>query len=480
MVVSPGETLIFVVHDTTYHRILKPFHAQQVEISATIKLLKDLPQFRRFSSAKISQIALQMKKRSYRYRNVIATYGDRLDHISVIVKGEERADISCTPSCGGVPISPTGAAIGSKTKATATAPSAIKAMPRMAMTVMGHGQIVGEHEVLKGLRSYRLTYEADAQLVEVLEMPIEVYQEGMHDTAALSSDAAQQVVNRCSDLVQRVARTGHLLQRLGGEFTAHIKAVHSEAEQHVPLPHLPGVTIAKHLHNHHHDHQLSTGAVQGSLDAYRALLEDLYHNSSDSGGGERGETALAVTVRRGDHSHTHTHPPDKNAAAAAAQHHEYHRRHHVQHHIQHAPLPKALTSLSRKSPRPSRLSVVPGATKSPTSFTASPSGKGGSRVGVILSVEQLRSQAAAVIKERAIQSNMHGVGARDSVSHLRASLQPSHHLTSVQREGTLTLQQRTATAIANSAVAAVAGVMYNNRARARSVDIVAIDVNVKK
>ena len=177
---------------------------------------------------------------------------------------------------------------------------------------------------------------------------------------------------------------------------------------------------------------------------------------------------------------THTHPPDKNAAAAAAQHHEYHRRHHVQHHIQHAPLPKALTSLSRKSPRPSRLSVVPGATKSPTSFTASPSGKGGSRVGVILSVEQLRSQAAAVIKERAIQSNMHGVGARDSVSHLRASLQPSHHLTSVQREGTLTLQQRTATAIANSAVAAVAGVMYNNRARARSVDIVAIDVNVKK
>lgn len=154
------------MHADTYNAVLRQHHYRQKQLSSATALLSELPLFKHHIYSKIASIAYTMKSQTYSSQSIIAKHGDIINNVLLVASGQVKV------------YAPT-----SKETDNPTQPGINKIIerriPKLAVALLGRGQIIGEIEVQKGLRTFQMTYESSAASTEILEMPATVFKESL-------------------------------------------------------------------------------------------------------------------------------------------------------------------------------------------------------------------------------------------------------------------------------------------------------------
>jgi CRP-like cAMP-binding protein len=157
----------------TYNAVLRQHHYRQKQLSSATALLSELPLFKTHNYSKIASIAYTMKSQSYSSGTVIAKYGETINNVMLISSGQVKvyappqgADNSTSEKNANSFGSPSNKPPG-------------KRMPRLAVCLLGRGQIIGEIEISKNARTFQMTYETCSATTEILEMPATTFKDSI-------------------------------------------------------------------------------------------------------------------------------------------------------------------------------------------------------------------------------------------------------------------------------------------------------------
>jgi CRP-like cAMP-binding protein len=169
--VSP-ETLLLVMHADTYNTVLRQHHYRQKQLSSATSLLSELPLFKHLNYSKIASIAYTMKSQTYSGGSLIARNDQIINNVMLIASGQVKVYAPATPLSD--PSDPLQKIIE-------------KRIPKLAVAILGRGQIIGESEVHKGERTFQMTYESYSATTEVLELPATIFKENINSAEFRSS-----------------------------------------------------------------------------------------------------------------------------------------------------------------------------------------------------------------------------------------------------------------------------------------------------
>ena len=160
-------SILLIMHASTYNAVLRQHHYRQKQLSAATNLLSELPLFKSFAYSKLATIAYtvlynsamntaafyktvilhlnlsilrlaspfyQMTSQTYSAENTLARFGEPIKNVMLIVKGEVKvfaapaqpSQLSKDPNLGKL---------------------LMKRLPKLAVSLLGRGQIIGEMEV---------------------------------------------------------------------------------------------------------------------------------------------------------------------------------------------------------------------------------------------------------------------------------------------------------------------------------------------
>lgn len=149
------------MHAETYNTVLRQHHYRQKQLSSATALLQELPLFRHHNYSKVASVAYTMRSQTYSNQSLIIAYGSIINNVMLIASGQVKVYAAPTIEAQG------------------NAKLLQKRIPKLAIALLGRGQIIGEMEVQKGLTTFQLTYESGAAGTEVLEMPVTVFKESI-------------------------------------------------------------------------------------------------------------------------------------------------------------------------------------------------------------------------------------------------------------------------------------------------------------
>jgi hypothetical protein len=165
------DTLLLVMHADTYNAVLRQHHYRQKQLSSATALLSELPLFKHHIYSKIASVAYTMRSQTYSSQSVIVKAGDVINNVLLIASGSIKV------------YAPSGEEFffgnNSSNDENRLDKTVVKRLPRLAVAMLGRGQIIGEVEVHKNLRTFQMTYEASAASTEVLEIPLPVFKEAL-------------------------------------------------------------------------------------------------------------------------------------------------------------------------------------------------------------------------------------------------------------------------------------------------------------
>lgn len=195
-----ADSFLMIMHADTYNSVLRQHHYRQKQLSSATALLSELPLFKHLNYSKIASIAYTMKSQTYSSGSTIVKAGQVINNVMLIVSGEIKVFASAADAAAldnslkqkkfsGIrpPEESTSSAqqvIPASKSLLATYETSVnkmiaKRIPRLAVSILGRGQIIGEMEVHRGQRTFEMTYESCAAGTEVLEIPATVFKENI-------------------------------------------------------------------------------------------------------------------------------------------------------------------------------------------------------------------------------------------------------------------------------------------------------------
>lgn len=245
-VAATENSFCLILHAATYNLVLRQHHYRASKLSAATALLKEMPVFNTYSHAKLSSIAYNMKSAFHQKTSVVVKAGDRIDKVLIVHTGtmrvlKERQVI--TPSAEGVDRCEPGETVPFRNAEQ----TLLRRLPRLAVSELGKGSVVGEWELLQGLRTFSSTYISNSHDCEVFEMPLSTYHECC--TSTTISEHQQDLMKKKLTLAQhrdarikgRLDRTEDRIKKIAVEF-AKDKDDQSTLLRMLPLL-IDGVTL---------------------------------------------------------------------------------------------------------------------------------------------------------------------------------------------------------------------------------------------
>lgn len=152
--------MMLVMHADTYNAVLRQHHYRQKQLSSATALLQELPLFKHHNFSKVASVAYTMRSQTYSNQNLVVSCGDIINNVMLIASGQVKVYAAPNPD-------------------EQVSSIKMKRMPKLAIALLGRGQIIGELEVQKGLRTFQMTYESGASSTELLAMPVTVFKESI-------------------------------------------------------------------------------------------------------------------------------------------------------------------------------------------------------------------------------------------------------------------------------------------------------------
>lgn len=173
--------MLLIMHAETYNAVLRQHHYRQKQLSSATALLTELPLFKHHNYSKIASIAYTMRSQTYSNQSSIVKAGDPVINVMLVASGQVKVYAPQGEAVGNTinPSDPTTA-----TSSTTTNPFMKiieKRMPKLAVSLLGRGQIIGEIEMHRGFRHFQMSYEASGSSTEILEIPATVFKENVHN-----------------------------------------------------------------------------------------------------------------------------------------------------------------------------------------------------------------------------------------------------------------------------------------------------------
>lgn len=157
------DSLLLIMQAETYNNVLRVHHYRQKQLSSATSLLSELPLFKHHNYSKVASIAYTMRSQTYSSGSTIAKYDSVINNVMLVASGQVKVYAAPTISTDDSPM--------------------IKAIqrriPKLAVAMLGRGQVIGEIEIHNGSRTFQMTYESAAATTEVLEMPATIFKESI-------------------------------------------------------------------------------------------------------------------------------------------------------------------------------------------------------------------------------------------------------------------------------------------------------------
>ena len=164
--------MLLVVHADTYNLVLKQHHYRQKQLSSATTLLQELPLFKHHNYSAIAAIAYTLKNQTYSNKTIIIRSGDIINNLLLINSGDIKVYSINHSNNDQVNNN-----IDNNTSQHEK--NVTKRLPKLAIAVWSKGKIIGETELLKGLRHFELTYECSSSTCEIFEIPSTIFKESM-------------------------------------------------------------------------------------------------------------------------------------------------------------------------------------------------------------------------------------------------------------------------------------------------------------
>lgn len=211
--------MLLIMHAETYNAVLRQHHYRQKQLSSATALLSELPLFKAHNYSKIASIAYTMRSQTYSSQSIIASYGQVINNVILIVSGQVKVFAAPVSSSRKESVE------GEEDKVSKIIE---KRIPRLAVSMLGRGQIIGELEMHKNCRTFQMTYEAGSASTEVLEMPSTVYKESVGG-AEFRQSQIYKTIEESNDLNEqrragRLARAYDAMKNMMGGSTREVKS----------------------------------------------------------------------------------------------------------------------------------------------------------------------------------------------------------------------------------------------------------------
>ena len=220
------------MHAETYNTVLRQHHYRQKQLSSATALLQELPLFRHHNYSKVASVAYTMRSQTYSNQSLIIAYGSIINNVMLIASGQVKVYAAPTIEAQG------------------NAKLLQKRIPKLAIALLGRGQIIGEMEVQKGLTSFQLTYESGAAGTEVLEMPVIVFKESI-TTGGLTQSMMYKSIEdmNITKEQRRVGRMSRAYDAMKNMMNNESKAIQSKDQLVRTLPVLLDPPVQSSLHS---------------------------------------------------------------------------------------------------------------------------------------------------------------------------------------------------------------------------------------
>jgi CRP-like cAMP-binding protein len=245
-------TMMLVMHADTYNTVLRQHHYRQKQLSSATALLQELPLFKHHNYSKVASIAYTMRSQTYSNQTLIISYGDFINNVMLIASGQVKvyaAPVSASDAPGGADSGGGSASNKEHPLGKGTVAKLLqKRIPKLAIALLGRGQIIGEMEIQKGLRSFQMTYEASASSTEILEMPATVFKECFNASNSTQSMLYKNIeeMNEAKEMrrVGRMTRAYDAMKSMMGSTT---QAETAKAQLNKMLPTILDPPVASSL-----------------------------------------------------------------------------------------------------------------------------------------------------------------------------------------------------------------------------------------
>eukprot|EP01032_Pedospumella_encystans_P027401 gene27401-30970_t len=164
------DSMCLIMHADTYNAVLRQHHYRQKQLSSATALLQQLPLFRHLNYSKVASVAYSMMSQTYSNQSLIVGYGDTITSVFLISSGQVK--VYAAPSID---------------EKDGHNKALQKRIPKLAIALLGKGQIIGEMEVQKGLTTFQMTYEATGSSTEVLVMPAGIFKDTISTGGVMQS-----------------------------------------------------------------------------------------------------------------------------------------------------------------------------------------------------------------------------------------------------------------------------------------------------
>jgi CRP-like cAMP-binding protein len=212
--------MLLVMHADTYNVVLRQHHYRQKQLSSATALLQELPLFQHQNYSKLASIAYTMKSQTYSNQTLIVGCGEPIKHVLLVASGQVKV-YAPPPADGGGP----------------NAKLLQKRIPKLAIALLGRGQIIGELEVQRDIATFQMTYESGAAGTEVLEMPLTVFKESV-TTGGLTQSMMYRNIEEMNDAKEqrRVGRMSRAYEAMKGMMAGESGAIRSKDQLVRALP----------------------------------------------------------------------------------------------------------------------------------------------------------------------------------------------------------------------------------------------------
>ena len=171
---------------------------QHQNVPSVISMLQELPLFKSLNISSLSTIACSVKSEIYARNKVVATTGDLIQNAIFIVAGDIKAYASRQAA--------------SMQKANHVSKNQWKTRtPKIAISMLSKGMVIGEAEVFKDLHYFECSYEVYSTYAEIMILPVAMYREIMKESFARQSSTSRFIEHTIQDkeqsLIDRINRT---------------------------------------------------------------------------------------------------------------------------------------------------------------------------------------------------------------------------------------------------------------------------------
>jgi CRP-like cAMP-binding protein len=198
------DSLLLIMHASTYEAVLKKFHYRQKALSSAIKLLQELPLFNFAGFTKLSQLAYGMQNSLRPTNSIIASEGEPMNRVFIIGQGSVQVMAST----------------GNLSELTEN-PHIRRKMPRLCLCKMGRGQLIGLTEILESQKTFSATYISGSPDCEIYEVALTAY---LNYSSHPSLQQSEYYKHLCFHTIgqrrEQMQRIGRVQQQVVGMYAA--------------------------------------------------------------------------------------------------------------------------------------------------------------------------------------------------------------------------------------------------------------------